>query len=119
MIFNHNNFDNYLASRLYKVKVKEDSDSGDNSSNGDTKTSSSTNSGTFLEPTKWCNIYEFLLDSIPSRLKCKKCNNCRKTKKMENIEQARIQMAEEINIVEIIKSQRYVSMALRLLLSKT
>ena len=28
-------------------------------------------------------------------------------------------MAEEINIVEIIKKQRYVSMALRILLSKT
>ena len=38
---------------------------------------------------------------------------------MESIEQARMQMAEEINIVEIIKSRRYVQMALRLLLTKT
>ena len=110
VIFNHNNFDNYLASRLYKVKDDSESDS---SPGGDS------NSGFFLEPTKFCNIYEYMLDTIPSRLKCKRCNNCRKPRKMEDIEQARIQMAEEINIVEIIKSQRYVSMALRLLLSKT
>ena len=95
MIFNHNNFDNYLASRLYKVKDESDIDS---SPGGDS------NSGYFLEPTKCCNIYEYLLDTIPSRFKCKRCNNCRKTRKMEDIEQARIQMAEEINIVEIIKS---------------
>ena len=38
---------------------------------------------------------------------------------MESIEQARKQMAQEINIVEIIKSLRYIHMALRLLLSKS
>ena len=37
---------------------------------------------------------------------------------MESIEQARVQMDEEINIVEIIKSLRYFNMALRLLLTK-
>ena len=68
-------------------------------------------------PTKWCNIYEYLLDIIPDMFKCGKCN-CRKTKKMESIELARAQMAEEINIVEIIKSRRYFNMALRQLLTK-
>ena len=37
---------------------------------------------------------------------------------MESIELARAQMAEEINIVEIIKSRRYFNMALRQLLTK-
>ena len=106
MLWNHNNFDNYLASRLYKI-----ADETENQSNFKNASVS------FISPTKWCNIYEYLLDAIPSCLKCKKCN-CRKTRTMEAIELARIQMDEEINIVEIIKSRRYMHMALRLLLTK-
>ena len=105
VLLNYNNFDSYLASRLYKIQDNSDGQI-DN-----IKASSS------IEPTKWCNVYEFILDAIPGCLKCKKCK-CKKTRKMESREQARALMNEEINIVDIIKSRRYFKMALRLLLSK-
>ena len=57
VLWNHNNFDNYLASRLYKIQDHSESE---------TANSESKNSGHFIEPTKWCNIYEYLLDAIPS-----------------------------------------------------
>ena len=41
-----------------------------------------------------------------------------KTKRMKSIEMARSKMAEEINIVEIIKSRRFFQKALNILLSK-
>ena len=106
VLWNYNNFDNYLASRLYKI---EDDSFGSFSS--DHKKSS------FLRPTICCNWYEYLLDIPCCSRCCKKCK-CRKTEQMKSIEKARIQMSKEINIVEIIKSRRYVQMALRLLLSK-
>ena len=73
VLLNHKNFDNYLASRLYKIQ-----DNTDNQSDAKNATS-------FIKPTKWCNIYEFMLDAIPSCLKCKRCK-FRKTRKMESIE---------------------------------
>ena len=115
VLWNHNNFDNYLASRLYKIQ--DDTDSQSDVQNTRLSTGSKTPVGSFIEPTKWCNIYEYMLDAIPNCLKCKKCS-CRKTRTMQSIEQARVQMDEEINIVEIIKSLRYFNMALRLLLTK-
>ena len=74
-LFNYNNFDNYLASRLYRI---------DNNAEGQNQTKSK---GVTIKPTRWCNIYEYLLDISPNCLKCKKC---RKTKKMESLEIARI-----------------------------
>ena len=91
-LFNYNNFDNYLASRLYKI---------DNNIEGQNRTKSK---GIAIKPPRWCNIYEYLLDMTPDCLRCKRC---KKSKKMESLEIARIQMAEEINILEIIKSRRY------------
>ena len=105
VLWNYNNFDNYLASRLYKIKDDSDCQIDDKYA------------AKFIDPTKWCNICEFMFDVIPSCLKCKRCK-CRKSRKMESVEQARVLMDEEINIVEIIKSRRYFNMALRALLTK-
>ena len=81
VFWNHNNFDNYLASRLYKIS-DELNDKEANFINSEKDKSS------FIEPTKWCNVYEYLLDIFPDCLKCR-CCNCKKSKKMESIEQAR------------------------------
>ena len=72
VLWNHRNFDNYLASRLYKIQDNTDGP-------GDAK-----NSASLIKPTKWCNIYEFIIDAIPSCLKCKRCK-FKKTRKMESI----------------------------------
>ena len=74
-LFNYNNFDNYLASRLYKI---------DNNEEGQEYVKSNRVS---IKPPRWCNIYEYLLDTIPD---CLKCKTCRKTKKMESLEIARM-----------------------------
>ena len=67
MIWNHNNFDNYLASRLYRIKVhsKDQSNSKDETA--------------YIKPTKYCNFVEYLIDSMPDYLKC---ISCKKTRKM-------------------------------------
>ena len=75
VLLNHNNFDNYLASRLYKIK---------NNTNTDSQ-SYAKNATLSIKPTKWCNTCEFILDAIPNCLKCKRCK-FRKTRKMESIE---------------------------------
>ena len=63
VFWNHNNFDNYLASRLYKISDELD-DKEPNFINSEKNISS------FIKPTKWCNVYEYLLDIIPDKLKC-------------------------------------------------
>ena len=55
-IFNFNNFDNYMVSRLFKVKKM------------DAKTSqhlSYFNKAEFIDPTKYHNFFEWFIDKMP------------------------------------------------------
>ena len=104
-VINYNNFDNQLASRLFKIK-------GQPGKLDDPKTISS-----FIYPTKWLNLFEYFLDVVPERIKCK-CKFCNKSRSLRAVEKARERMEQEINIVHIVKSRRYFQRALRLLLSR-
>ena len=64
-IFNYNNFENYLASRIYIVQR------------------SATGNVSEIKPTRFLNFYEWLYDLIPRFLRC---NCCNKTKKMQEME---------------------------------
>ena len=67
-IWNHKNFDNYLASKLFKVK----------------KIGKSNDLQESIEPFRCFNIIEFLLGLTPRRLKC-----CKKSHRLKNFEKAR------------------------------
>ena len=95
-VWNYKHFDNYMAASLFKIKK-----------------SSTTNDDVFIKPTSFCNLIEYLIDLIPSFC-FHKC--FRKNRRMRGIEEARRQMAKEINIVEIIKSRRLISEVIKLLL---
>ena len=98
-IWNHNNFDNYLASRLYKIQPFDEDDSR----------------GEEIKPTRFFNVCEWLYDLVPS---CLRCRCFHKTHRMIGIEKAREQLANEINIVEIVRSRRLINKAIKLLLPK-
>ena len=93
-VFNYNNFDNYLASRLFKIKGKPGMLDGP-------KTIAS-----LVYPTKWLNTFEYFYDMIPGCIK-RKCKFCKKSQSLRNVEKARQKMEQEINIVQIVKSRRY------------
>ena len=99
-MWNYKHFDNYMAASLFKIK----------------KSFSSTTEDVSIKPTSFCNIIEYIIDLISS-ICFKKC--FRKNRQMRGIEEARRQMAKEINIVEIIKSRRLISEAIKLLLSES
>ena len=61
-----------------------------------------------IKPTRFCNIFEYLMDLLPKKIIC-----CNKNRSQRMIEKARQDMEQEINIVEIIKSRRYINEALR------
>ena len=63
LIYNH--FENYMASRIYKVQR---SDAGEVSG---------------IQPTLFLNVFEWLYDFVPRFLKCGKCNKTRKMREME------------------------------------
>ena len=100
---NYNNFDNHMASQLFKTH-KEDSGK---------------NSGEFelFSPTKFFNLKELAIDKCACccrrRSTCHKRGICRKTVKERMIEAARNRLVQEVSIIDIIKSRRYFHMALR------
>lgn len=101
-ILNYNNFDNYMASRLYKA----DRNSGQMAARSKHEE---------MEPTRWMNFFEWLLDLTPRFLRCQ-C--CRKSQRMQEMEVAREKLAQEVNIVEIVRSRRLIYQALKLLLTE-
>ena len=50
---------------------------------------------------KTCNFGECLVDLLPAKCRCKKSRRARKFEKARSI------MEKEINIIEIIRAQRY------------
>ena len=93
-IWNYNNFDNFLVSRLYKVRRVVDNE----------ETVSQ------MEHNHFSNINEWFLDSLPKCMRCKKC--CRKSVKLKELELARLKLSREINIIEIVKSRRLIKQAI-------
>ena len=96
-IWNHNYLDNHLVSQLFRAKARSQGlktfpVSLSNSTSG--------------------NIRDFCLDRIiPTKLAC-----CRKSRKLEAIKKAREKLEGEIDIIKMIKSRRFVHMALKKLL---
>ena len=76
-IWNYNNFDNYLASHLYKVK--RDNESAKEVTKTEAEGEGTRSSEEEIKPTLLCNFYEWMFDLMPSFLQCNhKC--CKKTK---------------------------------------
>ena len=63
-ICNYNSFDNYMASRLFKIKKQNLNKSNDDDENYE-----------YITPTRFCNCCELLVSTIPKKLRC-----CRKRK---------------------------------------
>ena len=104
--WNYKNFQNYMASRLFKIQERI-------TSSKDKRKKSFQAIGEFIKPTRFCNIGHFLMDLVPH--KCRRCC-CRKTRAQRCIDNALSIMDDEINIVEIVKSRRYFKIALQSLL---
>ena len=83
-IWNYNNFDNYMASHLYKVKRDTATGGDTNHAKEPTKTAEEgeekrRSCGEDIEPTRLFNFYEWLFDLVPSFLRCNR-NCCKKTR---------------------------------------
>ena len=101
-ILNYNHFDDYMATRLFKAKPKNHK-----------RDKGMQNEPTELQPTFYFNSCLYFADLIPAKLRC-----CKKSRRQRSLEKARQIMDEEFNVIQIIKSRRYVSKAIALLLSK-
>ena len=99
-ILNYNHFENYLASRLYRVKGS--------------KAQPHMKRPNKIEPSPWCNICDYLIDLMPSCLT--RC--CEPDWRRRSFEIMRDKMEEEINIVKIVQSRRFFKNAIQKLLSK-
>ena len=100
-IWNYNNFDNYMVSRLFKVHRPD-------------KNNQHLSHLEQMRPTKFLNIYEWVLDFTPSIFRCK---GCRKIQRMQEFARAREKLALEVNIIEIVRSRRLIYRAMKLLLT--
>ena len=99
-IWNYNNFDNFLVSRLFKARKIV---------NGEELTKK-------LEPPLFLNIVEWLIDSSPKCLRCKRC--CKKSERLRELELAREKLNNEINIIEIVKSRRLIKKVIKQLIGE-
>lgn len=116
--WNYNHFDNTLVSQLFKVKDRQPRfDNKDSTSLKDVESTrvQQGSLGTPIKSVTCFNIVELLIDCIPVRLRCK---FFRKSRQMRVMEKARDVLAQEANIMSIIKSQRLFSHALKLLLTQ-
>ena len=100
-------FDNYMVSRLYKLEHPDQ----DSRHLKDTFKESD-----FIKPRRFYNPKEYFRDMLPGWL-CF-CKGCKADRVERGIELARKHMANETNIIEMIKSRRYFNAALRFLMSK-
>ena len=97
-LMNYNHLESYMASKVFKIY--ED--------NSDKHSSSNSQAITF---STWGNITECLTDALPSRLVC-----CKKTKRQRVIKKARVALSEEMDILELVKSMRFLKLAFKRLL---
>ena len=102
---NHEHLENYMASRLYKLKKVDGHDR--------TKYKRHFDRSDFFQPTKFANLLNYIVDILPARCVC-----CSKHRKRLGMEQARAALAKEIDIIELIKQRRFFQKAFRLLMSK-
>ena len=92
-IWNYNNFDNYIASHLYKVRRDTATGKDTDLAKEATKTGAEgedrkMSSEEEIKPTRLINFYEWLFDLVPSFLRCNpKC--CKKTREMREMQEAR------------------------------
>ena len=100
---NYRYFDSYMASKLYKIKKPEDEEQ---------KSKTYFERSNFFKPSKVKNLRDYVIDSLPNRLKC-----CKETRQERAIKKAITQMDREIDIIEMIKSRRFFHLAIRKLLT--
>ena len=78
-----------MASRLYKIKKPEDEEQ---------KSKTYFERSNFFKPSKIRNLRDYMIDSLPNRLKC-----CKESRRDRAIKKAVSAMDKEIDIIEIIK----------------
>ena len=96
---NYNNFDTFMASRLFKIK-KENTEN--------IKYDNYSEQSNYFTPPKFDNLKQYTMKVLPRRLVC-----CKKSRKERAIAKAIKEMDDEIDIIEMIKSRRYFKEALR------
>ena len=96
-ICNFNFLDNYLVSKLFKLT--------NNAKKSET---------TSIDPSKTNSVKEYCVKQLlPSKLVC-----CRRTSRQRALDQAMGRLAKEVDIVEMIRSRRFLHLALERLLDK-
>ena len=100
-LWNYKHFDSFMASKLFKAQHGR-AWAASNRLGGSQRASMR-----FIQPSRFCNIGHYLMDTIPARCRC-----CRKSRLQRSLDRALKIMDEEINIVEIVKSRRYFKTAL-------
>ena len=105
--WNFNYFDDWMITRLYKMK-KRDTELQPGQSTWQRST--------FAQPGLMSNPADCICDYFPKFLRC--CTCCGPSRKTRYFETAREQLEREINIIEIVKSRRYFAKAFKFLLTK-
>lgn len=104
-IWNHNKFDDFLVSRLFKIKTEVPA--------GQAGPSKPCLQADFIQEETLPSLGDYLLSWVPEICQC-----CPKNRRKRALEKARARLEAEVNIVEMIKTHRYVALALRHLLPK-
>ena len=99
-LWNFNSFDNYLVSRLYKIKLPKLVNNEENEKQTVQKGFFDQSEYINLSKYPYCN--EFLRSLFPKRCTC-----CKRSREENSMSLARLQLEKELNIMEIVKSRRY------------
>ena len=98
---NYKHFDTYMASQLFKISKH----SPDKKSSGEQE---------HFTPDRFSNLKHLIMDKFCTF--CRKRGICRKSSRLRLIAKTRKRLEKEVNIIDIVKWQRYFHMALRHLL---
>ena len=104
-IWNYNSFENFMVTRLFRMRKKNAE-----------KIENPWKRSSYVKPGFFANITDYICAWVPTLLRSCKC--CNWNRKATYFEKARVQLENEINIIDIIKSRRYFAMALKVLLTK-
>ena len=97
-VWNFNSFDNYMVTHLFKAKFEESQIDSKSS-----KTKDQGQSQSEFYPSNRCpNFKDYFLSCVPSCLLC-----CKQSRREKAFTKARDKLEKEMNIIELIKSQRY------------
>ena len=105
-LWNYNNFDNIMVSKLYRMKADGGEDLSQQSSEKAYKSSEA------FVPARMPNCDDLLRSCLPSCLFCYK-----PSRKNRAFNKAREVLSKEVNVYEVIQLRRYISKALKHLLS--